>query len=121
MAKKVLVIEDDLKTQRVYYQRLSDEGYGVVLAATGSEAISSVKGQKPDLIILDIMLPGGMNGFDVLEQLKKDEVMKKIPVVVLTNLDTEAKVAKQIGAEGYLVKANVSIEDVIVEINQYLK
>ena len=66
-----------------------------------------------DVILLDVMLPGGMNGFDVLEQLKKNSVSQTIPVFMLTNLDSEEKVAKTIGAKGYIVKANTSKNEIV--------
>lgn len=120
--KKVLIIEDDIQTQRVYYSKLTSVGFGVILASTGKEGLFTAKKMNPDLIILDAMLPGnGMNGFDVLEQLKREEALKNIPVIMLTNLDTEEKVAREIGAADYLVKANVSIDDVSDKVKEYLK
>jgi Response regulators consisting of a CheY-like receiver domain and a winged-helix DNA-binding domain len=121
-SKTILIVEDDVLTQKVYYQKLVSLGYGVILAATAKEGLSDAMKKKPSLILLDIMLSGSdMNGFDVLEFLKKNEELKKIPVMVLTNLDSEAKVAKEIGAVEYLVKANVSLDEVIQKIVKYLK
>ncbi|OGM04169.1 hypothetical protein A2715_05215 [Candidatus Woesebacteria bacterium RIFCSPHIGHO2_01_FULL_39_32] len=120
--KKILIVEDDIQTQRVYHNKLTSEGYAVVLAATGKEGVFTAKKIRPDLVILDIMLPGtGMNGFDVLENMKKDQELKNIPVLVLTNLDTEERVAKEIGANEYLVKANVSIDEVAERVNKRLQ
>src|SRR3989344_3618292 len=120
--KKILIVEDDIQTQRVYHNKLTSVGYAVILAATGKEGLFSAKKIKPDLVILDIMLPGtGMNGFDVLEAMKKDSNLKNIPVLVLTNLDTEEKVAKEIGANEYLVKANISIDDLVEKVQSRLQ
>lgn len=74
-----------------------------------------------DLVLLDIMLPGGMNGFDVLEDLKRNQLTSSIPVIVLTNLDSERETALKIGAADYAVKANTSIEETVQKIKQQLK
>ncbi len=118
---KILFIEDDAQLVELYTGVLEDEGFVVLTAQTGNVGLSLARDKKPDLIILDIMLPGGMNGFDVLEQLEKDVELKKIPVVVLTNLDTEEKVAKEIGAKDYIVKAENDPKDVVQIIKKYLR
>ena len=119
--KKILVIEDDLKLQQLYQEYLVTEGIEVVVTDTVKEALVHLKSFFPDLIILDIMLPGGMNGFDFLEQIKRDEQYKKIPVWVMTNLDSERKTALSIGAAEYIIKANTPIEEVVRKIKGYLK
>lgn len=111
--KKILVIEEDASLFKAYREMFKPEGISVVGAATGQEGLALVQNKKPDLILLDIMLPGGLNGFDVLEQLKKNPATAKIPVIVMTNLDSEAKVAREIGAMGYLVKANTTKNQVV--------
>jgi len=118
--KKVLMIEDDQALKDVYKLALSDvvEYNG---AKDGKEGLEKIRSIKPDLIILDIMLPGGMNGFDILEEIKKDPAVMSIPVLVLTNLDTEEKVAREIGAVEYLVKANTPIEKVVDKVSSLLK
>lgn len=118
---KILIAEDDNLVQNIYHNILTKEGFKVIQAFNGKQALSLVKSEQPNLIILDIMLPGGMNGFDVLERLKMDEKLKNIPVLVLTNLDTEEKVALSIGAADYIVKANISIKEVVDKIKKYLK
>jgi DNA-binding response OmpR family regulator len=118
--KKILLVEDDDILQRMYQKRLQSEGYEVIQARDGKTGLSLAKSDQPDLILLDIMLPGGLNGFDVLEQLKRDQKTKDIAVLVLTNLDSEEKVAKEIGASGYLVKVNTKPDQVIVKVNELL-
>lgn len=118
---KILIAEDDNLVQNIYHNVLTKEGFEVIQAFNGRQALSLAKSEQPNLIILDIMLPGGMNGFDVLERLKMDEKLKNIPVLVLTNLDTEEKVALSIGASDYIVKANISIKEVVDKIKKYLK
>lgn len=118
--KKILIIEDESQLQSIYRQKLEGEGFGVLSAKDATVGLMMVRTHEPDLIILDIMLPGGMNGFDVLEKLKRDEKFKKIPVLVMTNLDTEEKVARQIGAADYIVKANTSLEEIMEKVKKYI-
>lgn len=119
--KKILIVEDDMGLQKILREKLEQLGLAVTSADNGQGALNSVKESVPDLILLDIMLPGGMNGFDVMEQLKKHEVYKSIPVIVLTNLDTEQKTALDIGAIDYIVKPNTSIDDVVLKIKNHIQ
>ncbi len=118
MAKSILLIEDDLDIQRIYSQKLKGKGYEVVLAADAEQGFQSAKEGRFNLILLDIMLPGKMNGFELLEILKKDDKLKKVPVVVLTNLDTEKQQALKVGANDYLIKANLSLDDVARKVEE---
>lgn len=118
--KRILIIEDDAATLKLYKDKLAIEGLEVFGSNTGRQGLIIAKHEKPDLIILDIMLPGGTNGFDVLEALKKDEKLKNTPVVMLTNLDTEEKVAKEIGAADYIVKANTTLNEIVGKMKTYL-
>lgn len=119
---KILIIEDENELQQIYKTRLEKDGYEVITAFSGNSGLGLAKSSLPDLILLDIMLPTDhFNGFDVLEQVKRDEALKHIPVIVLTNLDSERDVAFSIGAAAYLVKANTSIEEVVQTIKQQLK
>jgi len=118
--RKILIIEDDASLQAIYKEMLTDEGFEVVGTTTGQAGLDLAKREKPNLIILDIMLPfGKMNGFDVLETLKRDAQMKTIPILVLTNLDSEEKTAREIGVADYLVKANNPIGKVIEKVKKY--
>ncbi len=127
-SRRILIIEDDASLLKAYREmfkspaRQSPDGssrmaggeeFRIVEATTGQEGLTLVNIENPDLILLDIMLPGGMNGFDVLEQLKRDPTTKGIPVIVMTNLDSEEKVAKTIGAKDYLVKANTTKDQIV--------
>lgn len=118
--KKILIIEDDIEVQDLYKQTFTKENLEVVQAFNGEDGINILKSQKPDMVLLDIMLPGGLNGFDVLEQIKRNENCKNIPVLILTNLDTEEKTAKSIGAVDYIVKSNVSLEQVVHRVKNIL-
>ena len=121
MAKTVLIIDDDKVLQRAYQEKLSLEGISSIFASDGKMGVTQAQSLKPDLILLDIMLPGGINGFDVLEELKRDQHTNHIPVIVLTNLDDEQRIAKDIGATDYLVKADTKLEDIIKQIKEMLE
>src|SRR3989338_3538261 len=110
---KILIVEDDKSTQDLYKMKLEAAGYTVDIAADGQAALTKATQGKPDLIVLDLMLPGGMNGFDVLNRIRQTPELKDIKVVVLTNLSSEAETAKDMGVYDYLVKANTSIDDVL--------
>jgi DNA-binding response OmpR family regulator len=116
----ILIVEDDLKTSKLYLHKLTSLGYEVIATPSGQQGLVHAKEKRPSLIILDIMLPGKLNGFDVLENLKSDADLKSIPVIILTNLDSEREVAMKIGAKDYFIKANTSFEDVVNRINELL-
>lgn len=121
MAKRVLIVEDDVTLQGLLVERLKGFGIEATGVETGIMALSEAQKNTPDLVVLDIMLPGGMNGFDVLEQMKKDPRLKDIPVIVLTNLDSEEKVALSIGAADYIIKTKISLDDVIKRVRARLE
>lgn len=118
--KKIIIIEDDTVTQELYLNVLVKEGYTVIQAFNAQEGLNLVKSVKPHLIILDLMLPGDMNGFDILERIKTDNVLKNIPVLVCTNLDSEQKLTKKMGANDYLIKSNIPMEELVEKVKQYL-
>ncbi len=117
----ILLIEDDSLLQDLYKGKLTDEGFSVVVVGDGKQGLNLIRSQKFDLILLDIMLPGGVNGFDILENIEKDKNLSQIPVIILTNLEGEEKVARQIGATDYFVKANVTPDQIIDRIKEILK
>lgn len=119
--KKILIVEDDQNLRQILVERLGGMGFSVDEAENGQQALNKIKAVQPNLVLLDIMLPGGMNGFDVLEQIKANPALKDIPVIVLTNLDTEQKTALDIGAIDYIVKANISLDEVVLKINNNLQ
>lgn len=119
--KKILVLDEDTSLLKAYQEMFRASEVTVTGAATGQQGLQMVQSEKPDVILLDIMLPGGMNGFDVLEQLKKNPVTQQIPVIVLTNLDSEEKVAKTIGASGYIVKANTTKDEIVKKVMDCLQ
>lgn len=108
MSKKILFIEDDEGFFNLFSAALSMKGYQIVHVADGAEAVEKVKGEKPDLVLLDIILPG-MSGLDILKELKETDETKTIKIVMLTNFGTDENVnrAMELGADDYLMKYNV--------------
>ena len=120
--KTILVAEDDALYARVYKNKLSKEGLEVVVVGNGEEAIKKAKELKPDLILLDLIMPV-MDGFTALSELKKDASTKNIRVLVMSNLgqDSDIQKAKDMGAEEYFVKSNISIQEFVEKVNSYVK
>jgi len=120
--KKILFIEDESALQKTLGEALKNEGYQMISALDGEKGLQLAKQEKPDLILLDLILPK-MDGFEVLKELKKDPSLKEIPVIVFTNLERMEDVGKalELGAKTYLVKANYTIKEVIEKIKQTLK
>lgn len=121
MAKKILFIEDESALQRAVTQVLAEENYQIFSALNGEIGLELAKKERPDLILLDLILPK-IDGFAVLEELKKDDATKNITVMVLSNLEGSGDVerALELGATTYLVKANYRLEEVVEKIKQVL-
>lgn len=113
--QKILLVEDDQETSRVYTESLS-EHFEVQVARTAAEALTAAVEYQPALILLDIMLPGGKNGFDFLRDLKNHKDIAHIPVIVLTNLDDQSQTALEAGAQACFVKANVDFPEILSAI-----
>ncbi len=122
MAKKILFVEDEPSLQKAISEVLVQEGFKVIAASDGEEGLKIAKEENPDLILLDLILPK-KDGFEVLKELKADEKMKDIPVIVLTNLEGIGDVEKalSLGAKTYLVKANYELEDVLKLVKDHLR
>lgn len=118
--KKILLVEDDVDLQKLYRGKLSEEGFEIYSVATGESAISTMREVRPDLVILDIMLAGKLNGFDVLERMRSDEEYKKLPSIVFTNLDNQGEIAKKVGATDYIVKVNATPKMVLDRVKKEL-
>ncbi|KKR27728.1 MAG: Two component transcriptional regulator, winged helix family [Candidatus Woesebacteria bacterium GW2011_GWA1_39_8] len=116
--KKVLVVDDDPDLQKIYSEKLTASGYETLLAPDATQALYLAKNNKPDLILLDIMLPPGANGFDVYEELQKDDDLKNIPVIVFTNLDTEKDMAEQMGIKDYIIKAELTPAQIVERVKE---
>ncbi len=115
--KTVLLVDDDLTLREMYEERLKTEGFNIIQATNGEEALVKARESKPHIILLDIMMPK-VNGFDVLKELKADEELKNIPVIVLTALiqDVDRVQGKKLGAADYIVKSETMPGEVIAKI-----
>jgi len=122
MPKKILFIEDESALQKTFDEILRQEGYEMISALDGESGVLLAKTKKPDLILLDLILPK-MNGFEVLAELKKDEETKSIPIIVLTNLEGLIDINKaiELGATTYLVKSQYSLKEVLDKIKTALE
>jgi len=122
MSPKILIIEDDQRINKVYTAKLLIEGIEVSTALDGEEGLRRIYDEKPDLILLDLMLPK-KSGFEILKEIKKDEKIKDIPVLILSNLAQEKEIEEglALGAQDYLVKTNYSIQQVMEKIKKALK
>jgi len=118
---KILLAEDDKFIARAYTDGLTRSGYEVIAVTDGQEAIKQAKEKKPDIILLDLIMPV-KNGFEALEEIKSDKNMKDVPVLILSNLgqDTDIKKGRDLGAVDYLIKSDYSMTEVIKKINKYL-
>ncbi|MCX6712316.1 MAG: response regulator [Candidatus Vogelbacteria bacterium] len=120
--KKVLIVEDDEFLRSLNAKRLETEGFKVVVAVDGQSAIDSIPKEMPNLIFLDLLLPG-IDGFEVLKKIKDDAKTKDIPVVVFSNLGQKEDIekARNLGATDFLIKANFTLDDVVTKIKEILK
>lgn len=122
MAKKILFIEDEMRLQEALTAKLKNEGYEVFSALDGDEGLKMAEEKKPDLILLDIILPK-KDGFKVLENLKAKPELSSIPVIILTNLESEKDIERCLnyGVYSYLAKANYSLEEIAQKIKEALE
>ncbi len=119
---KILIADDDITLMDMYKLRLEAEDYEVITAVDGEEAIAEIRKEKPDMVLLDIMMPK-INGLDVLAELKKDPQFKAMPVIMLTALIQDVTKVKSLmsGADDYLMKSEVMPGEVIKKVNQVLE
>ncbi len=122
MGKKILIVEDEATLQNALKEFLAAEKFEVVNAFDGDAAVRMARSENPDLILLDIILPK-KDGFEVLDELKKDRQTEKIPVMLLTNLENPEQIEKAFekGVSTYLVKSNYRLEEVVQKIKENLK
>lgn len=120
-AKRILLVEDDDALAGVYLVRLQAEGFDVHRVANGEDALASTLSYKPDLVLLDVMMPK-VSGFDVLDILRNTPETANLKIIMLTALSQEAdkQRAMQLGVDDYLVKSQVVITDVIDRIKSLL-
>ncbi len=116
-ARKIMVIEDDRFLSSLIKARLEKEGFVVIQAFDGEEALQTLKQERPNLIILDLIMPK-LTGFEVLQSISMSPGLEKIPVVILSNLAQASDIekARELGAKEYFVKVKISIDDLIGKI-----
>lgn len=119
---KILVVEDDKFLRELIVQKLLREGYTTAEAIDGEEGLRKIKEEKPDIILLDIILPG-IDGFEVLKRAKEDEEIKDIPVIILSNLGQQEDIDKgvELGAKDYLVKAEFTPGEIVEKVRAILE
>ena|SRR5215469_5552293 len=120
--RKILIVDDDPVIHMLYKKHLEREGFELLMARDGTEALSVVAQTKPDLIVMDIMMPE-LNGFATIRKLKEDEAMRDLPVIVITaNVDHYATISKEVqhgGAAGLLTKP-LSPAKLVAEVRRVL-
>ena len=118
---KILLVEDDQSLREIYGIRLTAEGYEIVPAGDGEEALAAAVREKPDLIISDVMMPK-ISGFDMLDILRSTPETKNIKVIMMTALssDDQRERGEALGADRFLVKSQVGIEDVVNAVHEVL-
>ncbi|PIR96757.1 MAG: response regulator [Candidatus Doudnabacteria bacterium CG10_big_fil_rev_8_21_14_0_10_41_10] len=118
---KILVVEDEEILLAALEEELNQGGYETQGAADGSEGLEKIKSFKPDLVLLDLVMPK-MDGMQVLKKMKEDSETKNVPVVILTNLSDYERISEalSLGAKDYLVKANYSLADLLDKVKTVL-
>jgi DNA-binding response OmpR family regulator len=118
---KILLVEDDPFLLSMYSTKFELEGFTVLSADNGEDGLRLSTGENIDIILLDILMPK-MNGFEVLEELKKNDKTKKIPVILLTNLNQKDEIERglALGADDYLIKAHFMPSEVVEKIKKVL-
>lgn len=120
--KTILIVEDDRALSLTLKDNFEKEGFGIILAKDGVEGLKFALEQKPDLILLDIVMPN-MDGMTMMRKLREDVRGKKVPIIILTNLESDDAIMKGVIRDEpsyYLVKANWKMEDVIEKVKERL-
>ena len=119
--RRILLAEDDRFLRKAAETTLKQQGYTVITAADGEEALRVARSAPPDLILLDVIMPK-LNGFQVLDALKKDPTTAHIPVIILSNLgqDRDVQQAMEAGATAYFIKADLSLQALVQRVGETL-
>ncbi|MFA5933469.1 MAG: response regulator [Microgenomates group bacterium] len=119
---KVLVVEDDQFLTSAYRVKLAKAGFEIIVAADGEEALSVLAKDIPDVILLDLVLPK-KDGFEVLKEIRANEKLKSIPVLIASNLGQKEDIdrGKSLGATDYIVKSDMTLDDLVNKINSLIK
>lgn len=119
--KKILIIDDDLFISDIYSTTFKKAGFEVSTANNGVDGLAKVQSEKPDLVLLDIIMPGE-NGLEILQKMRADDSGQALKILMLTNMRDEETVKKglDLGANGYLIKATLTPGQVVNEVNRTL-
>lgn len=117
MPKKILLIEDEDIMINLLEKKLTQEGYDVTVAKNGEEGLKSMREIKPDIILLDLVMPK-MGGFEVMEEMNKDPELKKIPIIIISNSGQPVELgkAKELGAKDWLIKTEFDPQEVLDKV-----
>jgi len=117
MSNQILLVEDDQDLQTMMETKLDSWGFAAQVATTGEEALKALRKGGFKLVLLDLLLPG-INGFEVLEEIKKDPKIKNIPVLIFSNLgnDGDVQKGKELGAVDYLIKSETDLGDLVERV-----
>ncbi len=121
MAKKILIIEDEKIIRDLLERKLTREGYSVVITTNGIDGLIKMREDRPDLILLDIIMPK-MGGFEVMEEINKDETLKDIPVIIVSNSGQPVEIdrVKKLGAKDWLVKTEFDPQEVLEKVKKQI-
>ncbi len=120
--KKIVVAEDDQFLSNAYRVKLTKEGFDVKMVGDGQELLNLLKTYKPDIIILDLLMPV-KDGFETIKELKASPSLKDIPVIIASNLGQKNDInqGRALGAADYIIKSDLSLEDLVAKIKSLLK
>jgi DNA-binding response OmpR family regulator len=120
--KNILLVEDDAFIRDIYNTKFTQEGFNVVCAENGIEALKKLEEITPDLILLDVIMPY-MDGMEALKKIKENDAWKKIPVIMLTNISEKEKVSEdmELEVDDYLIKSHFTPSEVVAKVNALLK
>ncbi|KKQ52209.1 MAG: Response regulator [Parcubacteria group bacterium GW2011_GWD2_38_11] len=120
-AKKILIVEDDAFIRDIYQVKFSQDGFEVIIAENGLEAIKKLEQLTPDIILLDIIMPY-MGGMEVLKKIKENDALKNIPIIMLTNISEKEKITEgaEYGVNEYLIKSHFTPSEVVRKVNALL-
>lgn len=121
MAKKILIIEDEEIMVDLLQKKLIQEGYDILIARDGEEGLVKAKETKPDLILMDIIMPK-KGGLEVMDEMQKDKELRKIPVIVISNSGQPVEIdrAQKLGAEDWLIKTEFNPQEVVEKIKKQI-